>query len=782
MTGGRAGAALALAVLGGATLLPATAHAAAPPAGAVSAQVTTTSATLSNGLVSRAWALGSSGSVVTSSLRAGTRELSSGASPDFRIDINGVPTTSTTGWSLTDVAQDETTDPSRPQARPGRQLVFHYSLVDPHLTTVGVVLTRVVALHEGSSVFETTSTLVNNTPAVLRIGQYSLDELTPAATLTAAKAQVIGYSGGSDWRDDYRHQLSESGAFDDEGETVRFDDGSGAGWFFVTERRGGASSRVGREAGGRSWAGVDPGRDVFDFGPLQTTPPTYNRLENPAYPAPIRQRTLQPTDHLNLGRAFTGGYDGGEPGAAAAFVDDFTSNVAPHFPLTVGQNSFHPWSHSVDLNGTVLAKQVDRAAALGIESYMIDDQWQGGAGGESGDWHFDPVRFPDADGNGVPDFVDYVHGKGMQLGLWMSPAEFNTASQTYAAHPDWACAPTGDVTAQIPDDAGLGVWDMTNVNLRDYLTGVVGRLITAYQVREFKFDFQSWVDCGTRDYNDYEDAFVGWVHGLQVKHPTVTFELDETNDQRAWPFESAAIGPTWFDNGHLHGSGEAAKLLHDLWTAAPWLPTSGIGAGAFDGTLSDGCGPAGTQTKYPCTASYLAPLMLLGHVTFWTDTTKISDTDATEIAWWTAWYKQHRDDLRGVVHELSSADPIDGTGSTVFQPWHDGHGELFAFRQAAGSPVTTVRLQGVDPATTYAIRDVRTGDVVTTATGAALAAGYDIALPTAWSARVLSVDPTDADPTPAVPEAPLAVLLPLAAFAVAALLVRRTSSRPRRTP
>jgi hypothetical protein len=168
-----------------------------------------------------------------------------------------------------------------------------------------------------------------------------------------------------------------------------------------------------------------------------------------------------------------------------------------------------------------------------------------------------------------------------------------------------------------------------------------------------------------------------------------------------------------------------------------------------------------------------------GHVTFWTDTTKISDADATEIAQWTGWYKQHRDDLRGVVHELTSADPLDGTGSTVFQPWRDGHGDLFAFRQAAGSPVTTVRLQGVDPATTYAIRDAGTGELVTTATGSSLAAGYDIALPTAWSARVLSVDPTDADPTPAVPEAPLTVLLPLAALAVGVLLLRRTTQSRR---
>jgi hypothetical protein len=415
---------------------------------------------------------------------------------------------------------------------------------------------------------------------------------------------------------------------------------------------------------------------------------------------------------------------------------------------------------------------VDAAAALGVETFMLDDQWQGGPGGESGDWKFDAERFPDNDGNGLPDFVEYLHNKGLKLGLWMSPAEFHTTSTTYAAHPDWACAPTGDVTAQIPDDAGLGVWDMTNPSLVNHLVDTVNRLIADYDVREFKFDFQAWVDCGTHDYNDYEDAFVAFVHRLQTINPTVAFELDETNDQRAWPFESAAIGPSWFDNGHLHGSGPAAKLLHDLWTAAPWLPTSGIGMGAFDGSiLTNGC--AG-----PCTSAYLSPLMLLSHVTFWTDTTKISAADTAEIAWWTNWYKAHRDGLRGVVYELTSSDPLAGTGATVFQPWSGGHGQLVAFRQAGGAPVTRVTLHGVDPATTYALRDVRTGQLVTTATGAQLAAGYDLALPTAWSARVLSVDPTDGTPEPVVPEAPAALLLPLIAIAVGVLVLRFTR-RPR---
>ena len=53
----------------------------------------------------------------------------------------------------------------------------------------------------------------------------------------------------------------------------------------------------------------------------------------------------------------------------------------------------------------------------------------------------------------LPDFVGYLHAQGLGLGLWMSPLEFHMSSETYKTHPDWACTPTGHVTAQVPDDA-----------------------------------------------------------------------------------------------------------------------------------------------------------------------------------------------------------------------------------------------------------------------------------------------------------------------------------------
>jgi hypothetical protein len=266
------------------------------------------------------------------------------------------------------------------------------------------------------------------------------------------------------------------------------------------------------------------------------------------------------------------------------------------------------------------------------------------------------------------------------------------------------------------------------------MTGVIDRLIAQDGVREFKFDYVTWVDCPPHDYLDYEDAYAAWVHELQVRHPGVTFELDETNDQRLWAMRSAALGPSWFDNGHLQGSTYPARLLHDVWSAAPWIPPSSLAFGTYDGTL------AGAGGSY--SVDYLMPIALLGHVTFWSELTKLSADQVAETAWWVGWYEAHRGDLGGLVYEDTTADPIDGTSWAALEPWDGDHGYVFAFRQGGASDTTTVRLQGLAPGADYTLTNVRTGVGLGTFTGAELESGLLLTLPAPYSAEVLAVTPS----------------------------------------
>ena len=244
--------------------------------GSAIATVAGATATLGDGRITREWKLDNGSRTTVLRLGKHGTNWSNGASPDFSLALDGVPTSSTSGWTLTGArARGEPFDPARPDRTRGVQIVFDYG-VDP----AGLItLERTYTLRPGAADIGVTSILHNGSPAPLRVGAYSLDELTSPATVSA---QVLTYHGGSDWRDDYRVATHETGAFDDEGEVARFDDGRGNGWFFVSERRSGTPSRVGRDASGRTFAGVDNARDLLDAGPILTDPPNYNRVDNPA--------------------------------------------------------------------------------------------------------------------------------------------------------------------------------------------------------------------------------------------------------------------------------------------------------------------------------------------------------------------------------------------------------------------------------------------------------------------------------------------------------------------
>jgi hypothetical protein len=700
---------------------------------------TSTGLFLGDSRISRSWVTGESpvaGSPIRTAFTTEVRDVRTGAryrsvaTPEARVRIDGATVT-------TDELSLRSADA---EALPnGIALTLRFDAVPASGQPLGFGIEKRITLYDGASAFESRLAVVNATPSAHRVYDFRLDALSPL--MPPQSAEVERYVGGSDWRDDFRTIVPKypavGGAFDEEGQVLRF--GEDAGWYFVSERRGGAASRVGYD-GQTTWVGADYARDLEDMGPLATTPPNYNRVENPAYPAPVRGRLLAPGARLELGTVATGVYSGGAQEAAASYVDYLVRYRQPKYHHDVVLNSFHPWSHGAEFNGTTMAREAETMAALGADEIILDDQWQGGPGGESGDWHWDPERFPDDNHNGLPDIVDRIRALHLKLGLWMSPAEFNAVSQTFFEHPDWACTPIGTATGQVPDDAGLGVWDFNNPALRAYVTNTIARLVRDYDVAEFKFDFQTWVDCPPYDYNDYEAAFASWIDDLTVRFPQVSFEFDETNDQRMYAFESVARGPSWFDNFHTHTlpGGERVKqpsqVLHDIWMAAPWIPPATLGVGAYN----DGVG-----TTFP--VDFHMAAAALTHWTFWYDIAGVRATngltpeqfDATK--WWIGWYHAHRDALGGLVYRLSADDPWDSVAPAAFQPWNGTSGYLFAFRQAGAAPVAALR--GLDRDASYTLTNVRTGDVLGTYSGVALMGGLNVPLATPFSAAVYSITP-----------------------------------------
>jgi alpha-galactosidase len=318
----------------------------------------------------------------------------------------------------------------------------------------------------------------------------------------------------------------------------------------------------------------------------------------------------------------------------------------------------------------------------------------------------------------------------MRLGLWMSPTFFNPGADAFKRHPAWACTPVGDATAGAnvlqpgdgSNEAGIGAWSPRAFS---HVEARIRDAIEHWNVRYFKFDFMMWLDCaGAGDLYDYHDAFVAMLDRLRRDHPGVTFQIDETNDYRLFPFESTSRGPTWFQNGKPTPD----RLLHNLWDLSPYVPAYAIGQHALGGDM---------WKRYPVATIMAAALP--SHLTFISDLRELPDRVVREAARWVRFYKRHRRALTQLVYPRLS-DPLKG-GWTALQSWNPdaGLGALLAFRQGAASAQQRISLANVPPHRRFRIYAAPRGRYVRTVSSRRLRRGLLVRIPRENGARVLTI-------------------------------------------
>jgi len=726
--------------------------------GEVYATIGPSSVVLGNALVERRWL---ADALVTTALvdkRPGGQTISS-PHADFSLLLDGVRVGS-------DRMQITAVD-AAPLARGGVQVTFTLSVAGL------VTLTRIVEAYPRVAGFASRTIVTPLVPLVL--SGYTLDEVAVGGD---AAPEIQAFRAGSDWREpdwkpvgigdahtgDWRVSASapQGGALTAPGEWLTLARGDGRRTFMVMERMDYSSSRMSYD-GTTGSALVDLSRDVIYLGPFEEQ----IHAENPG-PGPARHRAFLPGTETNLERVFTG---------FGADADDepwqFSKYLTGH-RLTPYQKAVTFNTDGVDSNQISTGAKDDvgyarflplaaAAREMGVETFIFDDGWQA----TSGDWCADapscpeprapkfPPRFPDDHFAAVRDVLSGEPGPAddMQLGLWMNPMEFHPKAAAFMTNPQWACIPTGLGTAALnlaqPEDgsneAGIGVWNPAALGrhpdtgevttLIDYIEGRIRRAITSYGARYFKFDYLVWSDCvgvSPVDIYGYHDSFVAMLDRLQRDHPEVTFQIDDTNDYRLFPFETIARGPAWFQNG----APESSQLLHNLWNLAPFVPGYAIGQKA----LTNGSDVAARGVDY------LMAVALGSHITFMTEIDKrLTSDQRAQVKRWTDFYKANRDEIATFTYPLL-ADPL-AKGWTALQPWNPdtGRGFLLAFRQGAANPTQQIALRGIPPTGTFTLtlEDPATGSSTPLGTfdAATLRSGFDVTIAQPYGYLIIRIDP-----------------------------------------
>lgn len=179
------------------------------------------------------------------------------------------------------------------------------------------------------------------------------------------------------------------------------------------------------------------------------------------------------------------------------------------------------------------------AAALGADVYVIDCGWHDEEDGNIiypyvGQWRESSKRFP----HGVKQTIDYIHGLGMKAGLWLEPeAVGQMCAEMIAYYPEEAWFRLDGRPVIV---GGRRFLDYRCAAVREYMDGVIDRIVNEYGADYLKFDCNQDCGSGTDGFGDKPgrglelatQAFFAWVESIRRRYPAVIVEGCASGGQR----------------------------------------------------------------------------------------------------------------------------------------------------------------------------------------------------------------------------------------------------------
>ena len=171
---------------------------------------------------------------------------------------------------------------------------------------------------------------------------------------------------------------------------------------------------------------------------------------------------------------------------------------------------------------------IDAAAAAGCEYYVIDAGWYAERNEDwsstVGLWQPSKTRWP----HGIRFVLDRIREKGMMSGLWLEPEVAGKRSPLATKPDSWFFMRHG--RRVIKNDRLL--LDFRNPDVRNYLDGVVERLVKEYGVGYIKMDYNTDTLEGTsqnaesvgQGLLEHNRAVLNWLDGLLDRYPELVIE------------------------------------------------------------------------------------------------------------------------------------------------------------------------------------------------------------------------------------------------------------------
>ena len=346
-----------------------------------------------------------------------------------------------------------------------------------------------------------------------------------------------------------------------------------------------------------------------------------------------------------------------------------------------------------------IAELADLAASIGVERLVLDDGWFRGRDTDTtslGDWFVDERSWPE----GLKPLADRVHALGMQFGLWVEPEMVNEDSDLAREHPDWISGPDGRRSLEWRSQQ---VVDLVNPDAFAYVLDRIDAIVGENDVDYLKWDenrdqFELGHD-GRESTREQTLAAYRLFDELRLRHPALEIESCSSGGARVDLGILERTDRVWASDCNDALERQTIQRYTGLI-----VPPELVGAHV---------GPTRSHsTARTHDLSFRAATALGGHFGIEWDIREASDADRTELAWWIAFYKEHR----ALLHSGRTVrgDHPDAASQLSGVVAHDGSAAVYTWATLASSPFETpprLRFPGLDAARRYRIEPARPMDV-----------------------------------------------------------------------
>jgi alpha-galactosidase len=267
-------------------------------------------------------------------------------------------------------------------------------------------------------------------------------------------------------------------------------------------------------------------------------------------------RVIAPGETVTTPAMHLGVFRGGVDVAVQALHSHERATVLPAPPEGLGQRViYNHWGYvSHDITDAYLQEEIDIAAEIGAELFVVDAGWFSPLRGDwwdtVGEWRPDRERLP----AGLAPIREHAQDKGLLFGLWMEAERVAPKSWVAREHPDWVLTRDGQRITPTPE--GGGTLNLSNPQCAAWLEAEINRIVDEHRLDMFRLDYNFYPGRGG------ESACEGFTESTFWRHYEVLYGIFDRLRQRhpALLLENCAGG------GGRKDLGIAARF-HTYWTS-----------------------------------------------------------------------------------------------------------------------------------------------------------------------------------------------------------------------